>query len=92
MVKPDLAIEGEQAMALYKNSNWITLSTDAAFDKIYKPGDVPDHSGIFRCLGCGREVVAEQERKLPPQNHHQHTPGNGEIRWQMAVYSDPRAK
>jgi hypothetical protein len=90
MVKPGLALKGEARMALYKNPNWLTKSEDAAFDKEYRPGETPVHSGIYRCVGCGREVVAEQERKLPPQNHHQHTQSQGSIRWNMAVYADHR--
>lgn len=77
---------------LYKNVNWITKSDDDAFEKIYNPGDTPDHSGIFRCTGCGREVVAEASRSLPTQNHHQHQAGKGDIRWKMAGYCDPREK
>jgi hypothetical protein len=92
MVKSGLARRGEPHMALYKNPNWIGKSDHAAFDKEYKPGDQPDHSGIYRCLGCGREVVGEEQRKLPPQNHHQHTQAQGEIRWKMAVYADHQAK
>jgi hypothetical protein len=79
-------------MALYKNGDWLSKSEDAAFDAIYKPGNAPAHSGIFRCLGCGREVVAEESRSLPPQNHHQHTTAQGEVRWKMAVYADHREK
>ena len=78
-------------MALYKYSQYIGTSTDAAFDKEYKPGETPDHSGIFRCMGCGREVVAEESRKLPPQDHHQHTQQQGSIRWKMVVYADHKA-
>ena len=47
-------------MALYKYSQYLTASTDSAFDAEYKPGATPPHSGIYRCLGCGREVVAER--------------------------------
>lgn len=79
-------------MALYKDGNLLQSSSDAAFDKIFKPGTTPDHSGIYRCLGCGREVVAEQSRTMPPQNHHQHTTSQGEVRWKMAVYADHDAK
>ena len=79
-------------MALYKNANWMTKSDDDAFDTVYEPGSTPVHSGIFRCLGCGREVVGEMERKLPPQNHHQHSTSQGSVRWKMAAYCDPREK
>lgn len=79
-------------MALYKNGQYLTKSEDAAFDAVHKPGQTPPHSGIYRCRGCGREVVAEEGRQLPPQNHHQHTTQQGDVRWQMIVYADHREK
>jgi hypothetical protein len=79
-------------MAMYKNGEWLTQSNDAVFDTIHKPGQAPERSGIFRCIGCGREVVAEESRSLPPQNHHQHTTGQGDVRWKLAVYADHRPK
>lgn len=79
-------------MALYKNSNYLTASQDSVFENDYAPGNVPPHSGIYRCIGCGREVVAEESRSLPPQNHHQHSVLGGPIRWRLAVYADHRPK
>ena len=80
-------------MALYKYGEYLTKSEDASFDAIYKPGQAPPHSGIYRCMGCGREVVAEEGRQLPPQNHHQHDiKQQGDVRWQMIVYADHRPK
>ncbi|PWV22291.1 protein L, partial [Cronobacter sakazakii] len=26
-------------------------------------------------------------KTIPPQNHHQHTPAQGNIRWQLFVYA-----
>jgi len=79
-------------MALYKDIAYLAKSEDATFDAIHKPGQTPPHSGIYRCMGCGREVVAEQGRQLPPQNHHQHTTQQGEVRWKMIVFADHREK
>ena len=79
-------------MALYKDKNYIAQSSDDVFDKILNPGDTPDRSGIYRCMGCHREVVAEESRSLPPQNHHQHTAEQGKVRWKLIVYADHRAK
>jgi hypothetical protein len=79
-------------MALYKYAIYLTTSNDAAFDATYAPGSAPQHSGIYRCSGCGREVTGEVSRTLPPQNHHQHTNPNAPIRWNLAVYADGRPK
>lgn len=79
-------------MALYKYGEYVGKSDSEAFDKIFSPGQQPAHSGIYRCQGCGREVVGEESRTLPPQNHHQHTQAQGAIRWRLAVYADHNAK
>lgn len=79
-------------MALYKNGNFLTQSSDVAFDKEYNPGDLTPHSGIYRCMGCGHEIVSEANNPFPPQNHHQHTPAQGKIRWRMVVYADHKQK
>ena len=59
------------------------------FDKDYKPGDITNWSGIYRCEGCGREVVSTSGHPLPPQNHHQHTRDQGSIRWRILVTDRP---
>ena len=72
-------------MAYYQNSNWVKHAAGTIFDSIHKPGEKPVVSGIYRCIGCGHEVVAESSREFPPQNHHQHTKEQGDIQWQLAV-------
>jgi len=79
-------------MALYKETQYVAYSSSVAFDTLYSPGQTPAHSGIYRCTGCGREVVAEQSRTLPPQNHHQHSPAQGNVIWKMIVYAQHDAK
>ncbi len=75
-------------MALYKHKEFLVQDDDTAFEPDHRPGTVPQHSGIYRCMGCGREIVAEQDRKFPPENHHQHTTQQGAIRWRLIVYAD----
>jgi hypothetical protein len=79
-------------MALYKSSSYIQQSDDPVFDQEHKPGGTTPRSGVYRCMGCGREVVSEENKPLPPQNHHQHTAAEGTIRWRMIVYADHRPK
>jgi hypothetical protein len=79
-------------MALYKYGAYLAASQDVAFDAEYHPGAIPPHSGIYRCMGCGREIVAEHGRTFPPQNHHQHTIAQGTIRWRMIVFADHQPK
>jgi hypothetical protein len=79
-------------MAIYKNSAFLTQSTDSQFESVHQPGSTTPFSAIYRCAGCGREIVSEENRPFPPQNHHQHTSAQGTIRWQMAVYADHKPK
>lgn len=56
------------------------------FNAEHGPGGEIKYSGIYRCVGCGHEVVAEKGRKLPPENHHEHAPWeHGDIRWQLVA-------
>lgn len=72
-------------MAWYKEIKFLEQNTHANFDKIYKPGETPPDAGIYRCVGCGDEIASNKGVQLPTQNHKQHSPGQGEIRWQMIV-------
>lgn len=52
---------------------------------VYTPGKKVPVSGIYRCLGCKREIAANQNDPFPPQNHHQHELNKGDIRWKLNV-------
>jgi len=79
-------------MALYKYAQYVKVNTDAIFDDIHQPGVPAPRSGIYRCEACGKEVASNQGEPLPPQNHHQHAPSQGAIRWRLVVYAqhDPK--
>ena len=74
-------------MALYKTANFLKHSTHANFDKTYSPGDPTPDPGIYKCIVCGDEIGIAKGHTLPPQNHHQHRPGLGSIKWQLIVCS-----
>ncbi len=80
-------------MAIYKHPSDISQTAEPdTFDRYYHPGAIAPMSGIYRCGGCGREDVSTQHHTLPPQNHHQHTPAQGPIRWRLIVWADHRPK
>jgi hypothetical protein len=79
-------------MAMYKTGAYLQQSQDTGFDTDHSPGGTTPHSAIYRCMGCGREIVSEGNKPLPPQNHHQHTTTQGHIRWRMIVYADHQPK
>ncbi|MDK9365439.1 protein L [Lelliottia wanjuensis] len=79
-------------MALVRNGNQSNIKeanteSNAAFDKIYSPGNKCEHEGIYQCVGCGKEVTVAGGKTLPPQNHHQHNSAQGAIRWHLFVYA-----
>jgi hypothetical protein len=76
-------------MAAYKYSQFLSHWTSDEFDQLYEPGMKAAWSGIYRCHGCGREVVHTTDHPLPPQNHHQHTTGQSAIRWCLLVTDSP---
>jgi hypothetical protein len=70
----------------YKYGDWLTHSTSEKFDEIHEPGTPTPYSGVYRCEGCGKEVTSVSHHPLPPQNHHQHEPHQGKIRWRLVVW------
>jgi hypothetical protein len=72
-------------MAEYKYGNLLTQSNKTAYDQLWHPATNTVYSGIYRCPKCGREVTSVAGYPLPPQNHHQHTPAQGPIIWQLVV-------
>ena len=78
-------------MALYKYPQFLQTSDHAAFDLAHQPGVATPYSGIYRCTGCGHEIVSVANYPLPPQNHHQHQSVFVPIRWQLIVthYNSP---
>ncbi|MGH9711446.1 MAG: protein L [Blastocatellia bacterium] len=70
---------------LFKHKEFFKHSDHAAFDAIHEPGTAAPYSGIYRCVACGKCETSIEGRSLPPQNHHQHTPQQGRIRWQLAA-------
>jgi hypothetical protein len=76
-------------MAWYKKSQFLKQNDSEEFDQLHDPGTSGSWSGIYRCEGCGREVVHTTGHSLPPQNHHQHTTSQGKIRWRLIVTDAP---
>ena len=79
-------------MATYKHGKYLKRSRDAALEHEYPPGVTPPTGGIYRCLGCGREIVAGSNTALPPPDDHTHEPMQGPVRWLMIVYAEPEPK
>jgi hypothetical protein len=67
-------------MILYKYDHFFLKSQDPIFDELHEPGSLAPHSGLYRCVGCGAEAVSTHLHPLPPQNHHQHSSDQGQIR------------
>ena len=79
-------------MALYKTSAYLTSSSDTVFDNSHNPSATTPLSGIYRCIGCRREIISTKGHPLPTQNHHQHDQAQGSIRWRLIVLADHRPK
>ena len=58
----------------------------------YHPGDEVPVSGIYRCLGCKKEITSNNPDPVPPQNHHQHTQAQGSIRWRLNVRTNTKGE
>jgi hypothetical protein len=74
-------------VASYKHQQYIARSSSEEFDKDHQAGQVAPFSGIYLCIGCGRETAINHGQLLPSQNHHEHAPSQGAIRWRLIVYA-----
>jgi hypothetical protein len=72
-------------MAGYKYSNHLNKVDGDIFDATHKPGEVCPYSGIYICTACSDEAACNKGDPLPPQNHRQHDPKLGLIRWKLLV-------
>lgn len=72
-------------MSLFRRSNDIEVSISPEFDREYEPGQKPVHSGIYRCRGCGCEIVAQAATPFPTEHHPKHLPVHGPVRLRLAV-------
>ncbi len=74
-------------MAQYKYVQYLHQNDSAEYDKTFEPGTIALNSGIYRCTNCGDEDACNKGKPLPPQNHRQHNPANGPIRWKLLVFA-----
>jgi hypothetical protein len=72
-------------LAEYRYAQFLTQANKNAYNMTYHPGTATPYSGIYRCTKCGREDTSVTGHPLPPQNHHQHSPAQGAIVWQLIV-------
>ena len=81
-------------MSWWTDKSKLTKSTGTGewWSKVYGPGDDVPVSGIYRCLGCNREITSNQPDKFPPQNHHQHSVEQGKILWQLNVRTNTKGE
>jgi hypothetical protein len=79
-------------MASYKYPNYLVQDQSAEFDREHHPGQTVPYSGIYMCMGCGKEIASNEGQPFPPQNHHQHTIAQGHVRWKLITYADHKPK
>jgi hypothetical protein len=72
-------------MALYQDANSLRQYSHPDFDNLFPPRSIPNHSGIYRCTGCGREIVMQAHKHFPPYDHHQHSRATTRFLWKMIV-------
>ncbi len=77
-------------MAQYKYGHLLAQSNHQEYDNLHPPGSAAPNPGIYRCAVCGDEIGIAKGHTLPPQNHHQHAPGSGPIRWQLLVFAQQK--
>ncbi|MEO7559221.1 MAG: hypothetical protein ABIT23_03070 [Nitrosospira sp.] len=71
-------------MAHYQNASFLIQSQHIKFDKKYPHGAAVPDAGIYRCMGCGHEILIA-EGQAPKQNQHQHAFEFGPVCWELIV-------
>ena len=74
-------------MALFKDPDRFTRSKDSGFDQMHTAGETTPFSGIYRCEGCGHEIVSQEYAPLPCEQSHLHATNEGQIRWRLIVFA-----
>ncbi|HYJ05279.1 MAG TPA: hypothetical protein VEX43_09100 [Chthoniobacterales bacterium] len=72
-------------MAQFKHLQLLTRLPDSKFDQAHASGATTPHSGIYKCQGCGTEIISTAGDPLPPPSHHQHSLNQGGVAWQLIV-------
>jgi len=72
-------------VTFFRRSNDIEVSVSPEFDREYTPGETPSHPGIYRCRGCGCEILADPRNPFPLDDHPRHSPAQGAVRWRLCV-------
>jgi hypothetical protein len=72
-------------MAQYRYLHFLSHSADPKFESAHPPGTTTPQTGIYKCQGCGTEIVSNAGDPLPPSTHHQHSLAQGGISWWLAV-------
>lgn len=76
-------------MALYFDEKAVKKAKpNQVFETEHEPGKKVSHSGIYVCTGCGQERALNAGDPFTTQNHKQHSPDQGEIRWKLRVYAE----
>jgi len=73
-------------MAVYQDSSFLIRSDHFDFNVRRAPGTSASVSGIYRCVGCGQEIVAKKGQLLPEYEEHIHGFELGPPRWQLIVF------
>ena len=72
-------------MAQYKYVHFLSNESDPKFGIAHQPGAITPHTGIYKCEGCGSEIVSSVGDPLPPQSHHQHSLTQSGMAWRLIV-------
>ncbi len=75
-------------MAYYKIRTFLAPTEDPVFDQTIPGGGAAPATGIFRCIGCTKEVIAFKGAILPIDGEHLHSASQGLVRWRLVVAPD----
>ncbi len=74
------------ALAYCKYVRHLVVQTGSEFDDVHAADTPAPLSGVYRCEGCGRSIVARNGAPLPASDHHAHGDAR-KVEWRLIVRS-----
>ncbi len=77
---------GPYTLAYYKHIHHFAVQTGTEFDDVHAADTPAPLSGVYRCEGCGRSIIARNGALLPSADHHAHSDAR-KVEWRLIVRS-----
>lgn len=72
-------------MAVYQSADFLFQFSHPSFNSRFSPGMRSPATGIYRCTGCGLEIVTLANERFPYSDKHERCDEFGPVCWRLVV-------